>query len=193
MSWGWWVLRVHRPANEFAGCIGAKSACADCLRHKVRVRKMRGTRRLCAMLTHKGLIALRYISESVVWMVGLLYIVSYVVVLIPYYSNCINEWSDGALKLVAYSWIDPEVAKLPAIESVYGSQGLAEFAFWIGGLFVACFFIPLLAVQAYILLAYWHDFSHRGRAWRIGLHVALAAVGIIGILNASKFLSWMET
>jgi len=144
------------------------------------------------MLTHKALIALRYVSESVLWMVGLLYIVSYVAVLIPYYSNGIHEWSDGALNLVAYSWFDPEVAQPPTIESIYGSQGFAEFAFWVGGLFVACFFIPLVAMQAYLLLAYWHDFSRRGRAWRVGLHVTLVAVGIIGILNASKFLSWME-
>jgi hypothetical protein len=144
------------------------------------------------MIAQKAQIVLRYLSESALWMIGLVYIVSYVVVLIPYYSNGVHEWSDGALNLVAYSWFDPEVAQPPTIEAVYGSQEFAEFAFWVGGLFVACFFIPLVAVQPYILLAYWHDFSRTGRAWRVGLHVALVTLGIIGILNASKFLSWME-
>ena len=144
------------------------------------------------MLTHKALSTLKHTPDQILWTLGVLFSVIYIVILVPYFSNGINQYSEYALTIGAYDYYDPEVAQGPDIEYIYGNPTLGIFAFWFGACLGPCLFLPLTAFQAFTLMTHWHSFSRRGKTLRIFLHVILVVVSIVGILNAPKFGAWME-
>jgi hypothetical protein len=134
----------------------------------------------------------RHSLDALSCLLGLLFIAAYIVVLIPYYSNGINEYSNDALIAGAYDYYTPSVAPGPDIEDIYGSQTLGAFAFWYVLCTARCLFLPLALFQLFTLLKYWHSISGIGKTLRLSLLLAVLAVGVLGMLNASKFDSWME-
>src|SRR5688572_27982425 len=144
------------------------------------------------MLIQKDLIALRRTPDLILWTLGLLLIAIYILILIPYYSNDIYAYSDYALRIGAYDYHDSEVAQGPDIEDIYGSPALGHFSFWFGTCASPCLLLPLIALQAFVLLNHWHNFSSKGKTLRILLHFLLVVMAIVGFLHLTKFAAWME-
>jgi hypothetical protein len=134
----------------------------------------------------------RQLQDVLSCVTAILFVGAYIIVLIPYYSHNINQYSDYALTLGAYDYNDPQVAPGPDIEVIYGSPTLGVFAFWYVLCTARCLFFPLALFQSFTLLRYWHASSKSGKVLRVALLVAVLIVGILGFLNASKFASWLE-
>jgi hypothetical protein len=134
----------------------------------------------------------RSTSELIQWLLASLIAAGYILVLIPYYGNGIYEYSDYALTIGAAGFHDPQVAQGPSMDDVYGGPIVSTFAFWIGGCLAPYFLFPLFALHSFRLFCYWSDLSKWDRAWRITLLPAFFGLALTGVLNASKFVSWIN-